>query len=272
MQRNSTFSTARKSAIVAAIAFAAAGSAMAASAPGVTAGYPAGDWVGVEAQTSPTPVQVSAPVAQAETSPVLAQPTRQAAKTYSNTSTLRDTAPTVSAADTSASDMSGQTTVAVVTETTVYGTADGAQAASQDLGLSQPEAPAGILLVEERYAVIEVQPVVFEPAPITRESVRAELMAARENGTVTPANEIGDTPQVLVARDAYNQRQTDEIVAAYHAEYDRQIAMQEAEIRRAAIEADWVNYGVAQAPAGYDDPMAEVQIDVISVTPEALGE
>jgi hypothetical protein len=86
--------------------------------------------------------------------------------------------------------------------------------------------------------------------PLTREQVKAELAAARAAGTLRPDGEIGDTPEVLAARDAWNAeqaRRADELHAALASPADADAALPaaaQAEIRsmleQAAAEGDEV--------------------------------
>jgi hypothetical protein len=71
---------------------------------------------------------------------------------------------------------------------------------------------------------------------LTREQVREQLKAARADGTLSMHGEAGDTPRVLAARERANAEQRNAIVAEYEAEHQRQVAMAEAELRRADIE------------------------------------
>lgn len=50
---------------------------------------------------------------------------------------------------------------------------------------------------------------------VTRAEVRADLQQARVTNRMTPAGEIGDTTDVLDAREAFNQLQTDVIQSAF---------------------------------------------------------
>jgi Domain of unknown function (DUF4148) len=59
---------------------------------------------------------------------------------------------------------------------------------------------------------------------ITRAEVRAELDAARANGTLCGGSEIGDTPDILAARDAANLAQADAIEAEQRAQQERALA------------------------------------------------
>ena len=52
-------------------------------------------------------------------------------------------------------------------------------------------------------------------AAITRDQVQDELMIARQTGTLTPSGEIGDTPEILAAREAYNELQAEVLEAQY---------------------------------------------------------
>jgi hypothetical protein len=110
---------------------------------------------------------------------------------------------------------------------------------------------------------------------LTRAQVRAELQAAREAGTLRPNGEIGDTPQVLLAQEAFNQQQTETIVAEYRAEQERDIALAEAEIRRQAIEADGavletVMYSPEEEPMGVQVDVIRLDTNTLTTRPEEL--
>ena len=59
---------------------------------------------------------------------------------------------------------------------------------------------------------------------LTREQVKAELATARRDGTVGEGGEIGDSPQVLMARAAANEAQAQAIVARLEEDAARQLA------------------------------------------------
>jgi len=254
---NTTLKTARKTALAAAIALAAAAPAFAASAPSEWAGYPSSDAVQFQAQpatlSSTAPIETVAVIEAPETDMTSTASMSTADAASTTASTPSDTGMAQASNDSSASTAMTDSTTApsdtVVAETTTW--------VLLPLDTTTADATPATL------------PQWQQPA-ITRESVRAEVLAARQAGTLTPANEVGDTDRVLAARQVYNEEQSDAIVAEYQAEYDRQVAMQEAEIRRAAIEADWLQNGMAQTTT--DDPNAEVQIDVISMQPLGVGE
>ena len=65
-------------------------------------------------------------------------------------------------------------------------------------------------------------PVPAMSAPATRAEVRAELANARDAGIVTPSGEQGDTPQVLAARERFNARQSEELIAMYEVQAEEQ--------------------------------------------------
>ena len=108
--------------------------------------------------------------------------------------------------------------------------------------------------------------------PLTREQVREQLRQAREAGTLSMHGEAGDTPQVLAAREAFNTAQAETIVAEVVADQQRVVALAEAEMRRASIEAESraqklaVNEGEKLMPEGAtaaESDETEVRVDVI---------
>lgn len=111
--------------------------------------------------------------------------------------------------------------------------------------------------------------------PLTREQVREELRQARENGTMSMHGELGDTPQVLAAREAFNVAQSETIVAEVIADQQRTVALAEAEIRRSQIESEAqlaqtlaLSEGEEVVPDGAaaaDSDESEVRIDVIDM-------
>lgn len=60
--------------------------------------------------------------------------------------------------------------------------------------------------------------------PLSRADVRDELLAAQRSGTLTPMGEVGDTPVVLAAREAFNVAQANQIMARYEAQRQAAIA------------------------------------------------
>lgn len=54
--------------------------------------------------------------------------------------------------------------------------------------------------------------------PATRADVIEDFMLARDEGRLTPVGEVGDTPQVLAAREAFNLRQARALQEQYLAE------------------------------------------------------
>lgn len=101
--------------------------------------------------------------------------------------------------------------------------------------------------------------------PMTRQQVRDDLMAARRAGTLSSNGEAGDTREVLMARERFNAAQADTIMAEYRADHDRIVAMQEAEMRRAAIEAEAADMQ-ARALLPGDAPASDVQVDIIDMS------
>lgn len=87
-----------------------------------------------------------------------------------------------------------------------------------------------------------------EPA-LTRREVRETLKRARAANIVSPTHDLGDTPDVLAAREAYYALQTEAIVARYAAE------QREQELR-AALDAD-----VQLRQALLDETVAAVEGD-----------
>lgn len=91
---------------------------------------------------------------------------------------------------------------------------------------------------------------------LSRADVVAELMASRQQGLMETNGEFGATPEVLAARDDYNQRQGDQIMARYQAEQQEQLA-RAAEAQRLADQA-------AAQQAAND---ANAQPDVMAAAP-----
>jgi hypothetical protein len=114
--------------------------------------------------------------------------------------------------------------------------------------------------------------------PLTREQVREQLRQARESGTLSMNGEAGDTPQVLAARQAFNTAQAETIVAEVVADQQRVVAMAEAEMRRASIEAEAraqklaLSEGEKVMPEGATAAQSdetEVKVDVIDTQTSA---
>lgn len=72
----------------------------------------------------------------------------------------------------------------------------------------------------------------------TRAEARQAFAEAQQAGTLAAAGEIADTPQVLVARADFNQRQTREILARHEAERQRLAAIEAERVALAAAEAE----------------------------------
>ena len=114
--------------------------------------------------------------------------------------------------------------------------------------------------------------------PLTREQVREQLRQARESGTLSMHGEAGDTPQVLAAREAFNAAQAETIVAEVVADQQRVVALAEAEMRRASIEAEAqaqklaLSEGEKLMPEGAtaaESDETEVKVDVIDTKTSA---
>ncbi len=117
---------------------------------------------------------------------------------------------------------------------------------------------------------------------LTRQQVRAELMAAREAGTLTQLGEAGDTTEVLSARENFNAAQGQAIMARYQAEQARDLALQEAEgaLTQTMTLADGnfvLDTSGATADTGDAGDAAQVHIEIIdlntsdtAVSPEGL--
>lgn len=88
---------------------------------------------------------------------------------------------------------------------------------------------------------------------LTRAEVRAELLAARANGTLQVAGEAGDSPEVLAAREVFNLAQAGTLVA------DQRAAGQP--LRAEQAQAGQVAATTADA--------TEVRIDIVNLTPGA---
>ena len=102
---------------------------------------------------------------------------------------------------------------------------------------------------------------------LTRQQVRAELMAAREAGTLTQLGEAGDTTEVLSARENFNAAQGQAIMARYQAEQARDLALQEAEgaLAQTMTLADG-NFVLDTSGATADtDDAAQVRIEIIDL-------
>ena len=90
-----------------------------------------------------------------------------------------------------------------------------------------------------------VETYIYTPAstlgPLTREQVRDEFANWRAAGILNPGGEIGDTEQVLAARQAYNELQVEVITARWAQESQRMAKAREAEhaaqLAREEIEA-----------------------------------
>jgi hypothetical protein len=122
----------------------------------------------------------------------------------------------------------------------------------------------------------------WNPAgPLTREQVRADLQAARANGTLSRSGEVGDAGRVLAAREAANREQTENIMAQYRAEQERDIALAQAEAARTQIETEGgLEYMLSAAPwedgserweavdASYE--VSQARIDVIRMNLNTL--
>ena len=67
--------------------------------------------------------------------------------------------------------------------------------------------------------------IAYAAQPMSRDRAREEYRFARAHGMLSRAGEAGDTQDVLMARDEYNQAQAAAIVAEYQAEMDRRIAL-----------------------------------------------
>jgi hypothetical protein len=67
------------------------------------------------------------------------------------------------------------------------------------------------------------------PGPLTRAQVREELANWRTAGILNPGGEIGDTEQVLAARQAYNELQFEVVTARWAQETQRMVKAREAE-------------------------------------------
>jgi len=72
------------------------------------------------------------------------------------------------------------------------------------------------------------------PAPLTRADVREALKMARASNTMTPAGEIGDTTEVLQAREDFYVLQTEVLQAEYLAAAQRAQAQQQSLLEQQA--------------------------------------
>lgn len=110
-------------------------------------------------------------------------------------------------------------------------------------------------------------PVQVVDGGLTRQQVRAELMAAREAGTLTLAGEAGDTTEVLLARENFNAAQGAAIMAGYQAEQARALAPQQAQAALAhtvALAGGSFDLATGSATSGSGDA-AQVHIEILDV-------
>ena len=87
----------------------------------------------------------------------------------------------------------------------------------------------------------------------SRQEVRAQLMEARQNGSLQRAGEAGDTDRVIAARDQANDEQARQIVAQYEADAAAQVAMAEAERQRQEIENEGQFAALSGVPSTTDE-------------------
>jgi hypothetical protein len=134
------------------------------------------------------------------------------------------------------------------------------------------EAPTGEASAQNEAALAVSSTYRNATGPLTREQVREQLRQARESGTLSMHGEAGDTAQVLAAREAFNAAQAKTIVAEVVADQQRVVALAEAELRRASIEADAqarklaLSEGEKLMPEGAsaaESDETEVRVDVI---------
>ncbi|MFT3818263.1 MAG: hypothetical protein QM750_11625 [Rubrivivax sp.] len=83
----------------------------------------------------------------------------------------------------------------------------------------------------------------------SRADVRQELADARDAGLMPAAGELADSPEVLQARFAFNDRQTQTIMARYEADRQRLMAAQQAQAQASTM--------AAAAPSADAQPAAE---------------
>lgn len=95
---------------------------------------------------------------------------------------------------------------------------------------------------------------------LSRDEVREQLAGARRGGTLAEAGEIADTPRVLLAREASNERQLQAILAAREAERAR-LAAAEAEAAAAADARRQAQVLAQAAPAVQAEAQAEAAAD-----------
>jgi hypothetical protein len=97
----------------------------------------------------------------------------------------------------------------------------------------------------------------YVPDGVTsRAEVRAQLMEARQNGSLQRAGEAGDTERVIAARDQANDEQAQQITAQYEAEAAAQVAMAEAERQRQEIENEGQFAALSGVPTTTDEELA----------------
>jgi hypothetical protein len=118
-------------------------------------------------------------------------------------------------------------------------------------------------------------------APLTRAEVRESLKMARLSNTMTPSGEIGDTTEVLRAREDFYALQTEVLQAEYAAAAQREWALQQAlqasmdgAAVAAAEERPEADEYVGRPPRGYEQSgRATFAHEQVVVAPEmTVGE
>lgn len=95
---------------------------------------------------------------------------------------------------------------------------------------------------------------------LTRDEVREQLADAQRGGMLAEAGEIAETPRVLIAREASNERQVQAILAAREAQRAR-LAAAEAEAAAAAEARRQAQVLAQAAPAAQAEAHAETAAD-----------
>jgi hypothetical protein len=95
-------------------------------------------------------------------------------------------------------------------------------AAAAALTLCAAASAADVLVIDTRQATGTVA--LNPPGPMSREQVREELRNAQVTNRMTPAGEIGDTREVLQAREDFNELQAEVLARQQLGASDRLVA------------------------------------------------
>ena len=104
----------------------------------------------------------------------------------------------------------------------------------------------------------------------SRADARQDLASAQQSGTVSAAGEIADTPQVLVARADFNQRQTRQILAAHEAERQRVAAIEAERVAVVAAEAERQRLATLPVESGSESILASSAVAAEAAPGETL--